>query len=63
MSRRAYDPLSHIPSADVVEQVLRESETKTARLRILYRVAREIEQAARDADRRVASAEGASHAE
>jgi hypothetical protein len=45
MSRRAYDPLSHIPSAEVVEQALREAEAKAERLRILLRVAREIEAA------------------
>jgi hypothetical protein len=45
MARRIYDPLSHIPSAEAVEQALREAEAKAERLRILLRVAREIEAA------------------
>ena len=46
MPRRTYDPLSHIPNAEVVEQALREAEAKAERLRILLRVSREIEAAA-----------------
>lgn len=38
-----YDPLSVIPSVQVIEQRLRDSEEKTRKLRVLLRTARKIQ--------------------
>jgi hypothetical protein len=56
MPRRAYDPLTCIPSSGAVAQALHEAERHAERLRILLRVARELEQA--EPAQRAATGEG-----
>lgn len=43
MSKKPYDPLSYLPSAEAVRQRLTQTERLAKRLRILLRVAEEIE--------------------
>lgn len=43
MQRKPFDPLTYIPSAQTVEKHLRETEQLAERLRVLLRVAQEIE--------------------
>ena len=46
MPRRDFDPLTFIPSADVLRRRLRETEELAARLRVLLEVAERIERTA-----------------
>jgi hypothetical protein len=56
MSRKSYDPLAYIPSADVIRRQLEEMELLASRLRVLLRVSEEISQTDREPDQGQAGA-------
>jgi hypothetical protein len=48
MARRSFDPLSCLPSSQIVEQTLAEAEARAEKLRALLRILREVESAGQD---------------
>lgn len=55
---REYDPLSVIPSVDVIEQRLRDAEQKTRSLRVLLKTAKAIEKSSLTLSNRKAVSNG-----